>query len=141
MEQGVNSQSITELYNKGQEHLDVSKVDEYIEAGECSQTNTELNNKEVQNLGISEVDNNAEYKEGLSSRGSTELYNKVDDDVEYEISLKDVLILVLTGLFLPTWDVASDYILAGTLIYPQYCLEYSWPEYANKFGYDPNKCK
>ena len=70
------------------------------------------------------------------------LYNMVDnDDFEYKISLKDVLIIVLTGLCIPTSDVATDYILAGTLIYPQYCFEYSWPEYANKFGYDPNKCK
>ena len=142
MEQGVIAQSSTELCNKGQQNLDVSNVDKYNEAGECSQTNTELDNKEEQNLDISEVDNNDEYKEELNSRGSTELYNKVDDDdVKYKISLKDVLIVVLTGLCLPTWDVASDYILAGTLIYPQYCFEYSWPEYANKFGYDQNKCK
>ena len=129
MEQGVTAQSSTELYNKGQQNLDDN------EAGECSRTNTEPNNKE----GITEVDNNEEV---LSSPGSTELYNNVEnDDFEYKISLKDVLIVVLTGLCLPTWDVASDYILAGTLIYPQYCFDYSWPEYANKIGSDQNKCK
>ena len=52
-----------------------------------------------------------------------------------------MLIILLTGLCLPTWDAISDNVLAGSLIYPQYCFEYSWPEYANKFGYNPNKCK
>ena len=65
---------------------------------------------------------------------------EVDDDYEYKISLKDVLILILTGLCLPTWDAVSDNILAGTLIYPQYCFDYSWQEYANKFGYN-HSCK
>ena len=91
-----------------------------------AESSTEIANKEEEeeeeNVDISEVDND-------------------DDDYEYKISLKDVLIIVLTGLSLPTWDAASDNILAGTLIYPQYCFEYSWQEYANKFGYNQNECK
>ena len=86
-------------------------------------------------------------EECVSAHSSTEIVNKEEQNVdvtevddEYKISLKDVLIIVLTGLCLPTWDVASDVILASTLIYPQYCFEYSWQEYANKFGYDQIEC-
>ena len=83
---------------------------------------------------------NAEVVEDENPKLSMEV-SEVDDDDEYKISLKDVLIVVLTGLCLPTWDAASDNILAGTLIYPQYCFEYSWQEYANKYGYNQNECK
>ena len=121
MEEGVSTQSST--LNKEEHNLDISEVgddNEHKEGVSSQSTSTELNNKEEQNVEVSEVDE--------------------DDEYEYKISLKDVLILILTGLCLPTWDAVSDNILAGTLIYPQYCFDYSWQEYANKFGYN-HSCK
>ena len=112
-------------------------------------SNAKLIKNDKQNEGFSEVDDGKEYIE-VSSQKCTLHVNKeepnkdiseVDDDDKYRITIKDVLIILLTGLCLPTWDAISDNVLAGTLIYPQYCFEYSWPEYANKFGYDQNKCK
>ena len=120
-----------------------------MEEGVTSNAKLVIKN-DKQNEGVSEVDDGKEYIEEVSSQKCTLHVNKeepnkdiseVDDDDKYRITIKDVLIILLTGLCLPTWDAISDNVLAGTLIYPQYCFEYSWPEYANKFGYDPNKCK